>query len=135
MQSKDEIVKWIYDKIDELVIDMTGNTKIIITNFINHSTSSVDIGGCNLDTETFAENIFYYININNYDSNLQITPLYYNGHDNSFGVFTEPAFQTIWNLIDNEPIVDNYANIKETVMAFNLLNKKVNTLRRLIEKI
>jgi len=134
MQSKDEIVKWIYNKINELVIDMTGNTEIIITNTIYYSSSS-GVDSCNLDTETFSENIFYYININNYDSNLQITPLYYNGHDNSFGVFTEPAFQTIWNLIDNEPIVDNYANIKETVMTFNLLNKKVNTLRRLIEKI
>lgn len=134
MQSKDEIVKWIYNKINELVIDMTGNTEIIITNAIYYS-SSTSVDSCNLDTETFSENIFYYININNYDSNLQITPLYYNGHDNSFGVFTEPAFQTIWNLIDNEPIVDNYANIKETVMTFNLLNKKINTLRRLIEKI
>lgn len=126
MQSKRKIVKWVYDKIDDLGIDITGNTKITVT-------TSGDC--CNLDTETFKVKSFYYINIDNYGSNLQITPFYYNAHDNSLGLFTEPAFQTIWNLIDNEPIADNYANIKETVMAFNLLNKKGNTLRRLIEKI
>ena len=126
MQSKGEIVKWIYDKINELGIDITGNTRITVT-------TSGDC--CNLDTETFTAKVFYYINIDNLDSNLQITPLYYDGHKDSLGIFTVPAFQTIWGLIEDEPIADNYANIKETVMAFNLLNKKANTLRRLIEKI
>lgn len=126
MQSKRKIVKWVYDKINELGIDITGNTKITVT-------TSGDC--CNLDTETFTAKVFYYINVDNYDSNLQITPFYYNGHDNSLGLFTEQAFQTIWKLTDDEPIADNYANIKETVMTFNVLNKKANTLRRLIEKI
>lgn len=126
MLSKKVIKDFVYNKIEELGIDISGNTKVGV----------VSCGYLrDFEDEDFNSGIYYYISIRNLDTDVEVTPFYYNAMDCDLSVLSSEAFMCVWDCNLGAPNSKNYKNIGEVVTAFNAVNKKANNLRKLISKI